>query len=156
VLNKSESLFKWIQSCEIELNFPLTDQNFIFTFIKPVQKDKNMSKKVQEFREYRQEMNKRLLAADNKIIKRIFNLDTNTYVDGALTAREKEMMGLVASMVLRCDDCIKYHLETCFELGLTKDQIMEIFAVANLVGGTIVIPHTRRALEYWDELGSME
>jgi len=115
-----------------------------------------MSEKIQEFRQYRQEMNKRLLAADNKIIKRIFNLDTNTYVDGALTAREKELMGLVASMVLRCDDCIKYHLETCYELKLSKDQIMEVFAVANLVGGTIVIPHTRRALEYWEELESME
>jgi len=115
-----------------------------------------MSKKIQEFRQYREEMNKRLLAADNKIIKRIFNLDTNTYVDGALTAREKEMMGLVASMVLRCDDCIKYHLETCFELKVSKDQILEVFAVANLVGGTIVIPHTRRALEYWEELESME
>jgi len=115
-----------------------------------------MSKKVQEFRKYREEMNKRLLAADNKIIKRIFNLDTNTYVNGALTAREKELLGLVASMVLRCDDCIKYHLETCFELAVTKEQIMEVFAVANLVGGTIVIPHTRRALEYWEELESME
>ncbi len=115
-----------------------------------------MSKKIQEFREYRKEMNKRLLAADNKIIKRIFNLDTNTYVDGALTAREKELMGLVASMVLRCDDCVKYHLETCFELKVSKSQIMEVFAVANLVGGTIVIPHTRRALEYWEELESLE
>jgi len=115
-----------------------------------------MSKKVNEYREYRQKMNKRLLAADNKIIKRIFNLDTNTYVDGALTAREKELLGLVASMVLRCDDCVKYHLEQCFLLKLTKDQIMEVFAVANLVGGTIVIPHTRRALEYWEELESME
>lgn len=115
-----------------------------------------MSKKVDEFRKYREEMNKRLLAADNKIIKRIFNLDTNTYVDGALSAKEKEMLGLVASMVLRCDDCIKYHLETCFKLGLNKDQIMEVFAVANLVGGTIVIPHTRRALEYWEDLESME
>jgi AhpD family alkylhydroperoxidase len=115
-----------------------------------------MSKKVQEFREYRDEMNKRLLAADNKIIKRIFNLDTNTYVDGALSAKEKEMLGLVSSMVLRCDDCVKYHLEQCFKLKLTKDQIMEVFAVANLVGGTIVIPHTRRALEYWEELENME
>ena len=115
-----------------------------------------MSKKVQEFRQYRTEMNKRLLAADNKIIKRIFNLDTNTYVDGALSAREKELLGLVASMVLRCDDCIKYHLETCYELKVTKDQIMEVFAVANLIGGTIVIPHTRRALEYWEELEIME
>ena len=115
-----------------------------------------MQKKVKEFREYREEMNKRLLAADNKIIKRIFNLDTHTYVDGALSKREKELLGLVASMVLRCDDCVKYHLEECFKLRLTKDQIMEVFAVANLVGGTIVIPHTRRALEYWEELESME
>jgi AhpD family alkylhydroperoxidase len=115
-----------------------------------------MSNKIEEFRKYREEMNKRLLAADNKIIKRIFNLDTNTYVDGALTAREKEMMGLVASMVLRCDDCVKYHLEKCFELKLDKAQIMEIFAVAGVVGGTIVIPHTRRGLEYWEELESME
>ena len=115
-----------------------------------------MSQKVKEFREYREEMNKRLLAADNKIIKRIFNLDTNTYVDGALSVKEKELLGLVASMVLRCDDCVKYHLEQCFKLRLTKDQIMEVFAVANLVGGTIVIPHTRRALEYWEELESME
>ncbi len=115
-----------------------------------------MSKKVQEFRQYREKMNKHLLAADNKIIKRIFNLDTNTYVDGALSAREKEMLGLVASMVLRCDDCIKYHLETCYKLRLTRDQIMEVFAVANLVGGTIVIPHTRRALEFWEELEIME
>jgi len=117
---------------------------------------KIMSQKVKEFREYREEMNKRLLAADNKIIKRIFNLDTNTYVDGALSVKEKELLGLVASMVLRCDDCVKYHLEQCFKLRLTKDQIMEVFAVANLVGGTIVIPHTRRALEYWEELESME
>ncbi len=115
-----------------------------------------MSEKIQEFRQYREKMNKRLLAADNKIIKRIFNLDTNTYVDGALSAREKELLGLVASMVLRCDDCIKYHLETCFELKVSKDQIMEVFAVANLVGGTIVIPHTRRALEYWEELESID
>lgn len=97
-------------------------------------------------------MNERLLAADNLIIKRIFNLDTNTYMDGALSSTTKEMLGLVSSMVLRCDDCVKYHLEKCFELGVTKPEILEIFAVANLVGGTIVIPHTRRALEYWEEL----
>ncbi len=111
-----------------------------------------MSQKIKEFREYRAMMNERLLSADNLIIKRIFNLDTNTYVDGALTAKTKEMLGLVSSMVLRCDDCIKYHLEKCYELGITKPEILEIFAVANLVGGTIVIPHTRRALEYWDDL----
>ncbi|HYW96131.1 MAG TPA: carboxymuconolactone decarboxylase family protein, partial [Bacteroidales bacterium] len=97
-----------------------------------------------------------LLAANNKVIKRIFNLDTNTYTDGALPASVKEMLGLVASMVLRCDDCIKYHLEQCYSLGIKKDEILEIFAVANLVGGTIVIPHTRRALEYWEALENMK
>ena len=100
-------------------------------------------------------MNERLLSAENnKIIKRIFNLDTNTYMDGALDTRTKEMLGLVASMVLRCDDCIKYHLIQCHELGVNSEEMMEIFGVANLVGGTIVIPHTRRALEFWEELQS--
>ena len=111
-----------------------------------------MSDQIKEFRDYREKMNERLLAADNKIIKRIFNLDTNTYTDGALSAKVKEMLGLSTSMVLRCDDCIKYHLEKCMELGVTKEELMEIFSVANLVGGTIVIPHTRRALEYWEQL----
>jgi len=115
-----------------------------------------MSKKVKEFREYREKMNTKLLATNNKIIKRIFNLDTNTYMNGALTSREKELMGLAASMVLRCDDCVKYHLEQCFKIGLTRDQIVEAFAVANIVGGTIVIPHTRKALEYWEELEKHE
>lgn len=114
-----------------------------------------MSKSIHEFNEYRQMMNERLLSAENnKVIKRIFNLDTNTYLDGAIDVRTKEMLGLVASMVLRCDDCIKYHLQKCHELGVTGKEIMEIFGVANLVGGTIVIPHTRRALEFWDELQS--
>ena len=100
-------------------------------------------------------MNERLLSAENnKIIKRIFNLDTNTYMDGALDTRTKEMLGLVSSMVLRCDDCIKYHLIQCHEQGVNTEEMMEIFGVANLVGGTIVIPHTRRALEFWEELQS--
>jgi len=112
-----------------------------------------MSDPVAEFRDYRDKMNKKILEQDNKVIKRIYNLDTNTYMDGALPGRIKEMLGLVSSMVLRCDDCIKYHLEQCHKQGLTRDELFEIFAVANLVGGTIVIPHTRRALEYWDLLG---
>ena len=111
-----------------------------------------MTSQIDEFRSYRAQMNERLLAADNKVIKRIFNLDTNTYTDGALSAKVKEMLGLATSMVLRCDDCIKYHLEKCMEYGVTKEELMEIFSVANLVGGTIVIPHTRRALEYWEML----
>jgi len=111
-----------------------------------------MSKLVNDFRTYREAMNEKLLATDHKTIKRIFSLDALTYQDGALPARTKEMLGLVASMVLRCDDCIKYHLEQCFKMDISTDEILEIFAVANVVGGTIVIPHTRRAMEYWTEL----
>jgi AhpD family alkylhydroperoxidase len=115
-----------------------------------------MNEKIIEFREYRKQMNERILAKDNLVIKRLFNLDTNTYAEGALSSKTKEMLGLVASMVLRCDDCVKYHLEQCCELNVTTAEIMEVFAVANIVGGTIVIPHTRRALEYWEALESQK
>ena len=108
-----------------------------------------MSEMVEQFRAYRAKMNERILAADNKVIKRIYNLDTNTYMDGALSSKVKEMLGLATSMVLRCDDCIKH------QYGVTTEELFEIFSVANLVGGTIVIPHTRRALEYWEELQGM-
>lgn len=108
--------------------------------------------KVQEFNDYRSRMNEKILSADNLVLKRLFNLDTNTYEEGALSTQVKEMLGLVASMVLRCDDCVKYHLEKCFKEGVTTKQMFEIFAVANIVGGTIVIPHTRRAVEFWEEL----
>jgi len=97
-------------------------------------------------------MNEKILAADNVVLKRLFNLDTNTYAEGALPVKTKEMLGLVASMVLRCDDCIKYHLEKCKENGVDTAEVFEVFAVANIVGGTIVIPHTRRAVEFWEEL----
>ena len=107
---------------------------------------------LKEYREYRNKMNDKILNANNKVIKRIYNLDTNTYVDGALDAKTKEMLGLATSMVLRCDDCIKYHIEQLFMLGISKDELFEIFSVANLVGGTIVIPHTRRAVEFWEKL----
>lgn len=107
---------------------------------------------VTEFNDYRRQMNEKILAQDNKVLKRFFNLDTNAYQDGALPAKTKELLGLVASMVLRCDDCIRYHLGTCYELGVTRDEIFEVFAIANLVGGSICIPHTRRAVEYWDAL----
>ena len=113
-----------------------------------------MSNLVQEFNDYRTKMNEVILSKDNLVIKRLWNLDTNTYAEGALSTQTKEMLGLVASMVLRCDDCIKYHLGKCQELGITTEQVYEIFAVANIVGGTIVIPHTRRAAEYWEELVS--
>ena len=108
---------------------------------------------VREFNEYRQVMNERLLAApNNKVIKRIFNVDTNAYRKGALDVKTKEMLGLVASMVLKCDDCVYYHLEKSYQQGTTTEEMMELFGIANLVGGTIVIPHTRRALEFWEEL----
>ena len=111
-----------------------------------------MNEKITEFRDYRAKMNEKILAADNKVMKRIYNIDTNTYMEGVLSTKVKEMMGLVSSMVLRCDDCVKYHLEKCHEQGVTTEELFEIFAVANLVGGTIVIPHTRRAVEYWEAL----
>ncbi len=111
-----------------------------------------MSNLIEEFNDYRTKMNEVILSKDNLVIKRLWNLDTNTYAEGALSTQTKEMLGLVASMVLRCDDCIKYHLGKCHELKITTEQMYEIFAVANIVGGTIVIPHTRRAAEYWEEL----
>ena len=107
---------------------------------------------VKAFKDYRQKMNARILDEDNKVIKRIFNLDTNAYAEGALSQKTKEMLGLACSMVLRCDDCIKYHLEKCHELSVTREEVFEIFGISNLVGGTIVIPHLRRAVEFWDEL----
>jgi AhpD family alkylhydroperoxidase len=115
-----------------------------------------MNDQIIEFREFRSKMNERILSQDNLVIKRLFNLDTNTYQEGALSTKTKEMLGLVASMVLRCDDCIKYHLEKCYEQKISTEEMMEVFSVANIVGGTIVIPHTRRAMEYWDMLNGNE
>ncbi len=111
-----------------------------------------MSEMVNQFNDYRARMNQKILSEDNIVLKRLFNLDTNTYTEGELSSKTKEMLGLVASMVLRCDDCVKYHLKKCKELGVTTPELFEIFAVANIVGGTIVIPHTRRAVEFWEEL----
>ena len=111
-----------------------------------------MSDIVKEFNDYRSKMNEKLLTDNNKIIKRIFNLDTNAYAAGALDVKTKELLGLVASAVLRCDDCVKYHLETCFNEGVTKEEVMETLGIATLVGGTIVVPHLRRAYEFWEAL----
>lgn len=113
-----------------------------------------MSEQVNEFNAYRSRMNERILSVDNKVIRRLYNLDTNTYAAGALPVKTKEMLGLVASMVLRCDDCVKYHVEKCKEEGISEEEIFEVFSVASIVGGTIVIPHLRRAVEYWDALNS--
>ena len=107
---------------------------------------------VQEFNEYRSRMNEKILGESNLTLKRFFNLDSIAYQDGALDQKTKELLGLVASMVLRCDDCIRYHLGTCYELGVNRQEVFEVFAIANLVGGSICIPHTRRAVEYWEAL----
>ncbi len=111
-----------------------------------------MPNKVEEFNTYRQKMNDKLLSNDNKVIKRIFNLDTNAFTEGHLPVKTKELLGLVASAVLRCDDCIAYHLETAYKKGVTKEEMMETMSIATLVGGTIVIPHLRRAYEFWEAL----
>ncbi len=110
---------------------------------------------INDFESYRTKMNDRIMETANTNIKRFFALDTTTYADGALDVKTKEMLGLVASMVLRCDDCIKYHLGKCHEAGVNHDEMNEVFMIANLVGGSIVIPHYRRAVEYWDELNSV-
>ncbi len=107
---------------------------------------------IEEFNSYRSEMNEKILGADNLVLKRFFNLDTNTYAAGAIDIKSKEMIGLACSMVLRCDDCIKYHLGKCHEVGLTKDEVFEVFSIATIIGGSIVIPHLRRAVEYWELL----
>ena len=107
---------------------------------------------VREFNEFRSEMNKKILSEDNLVIKRFFNLDTNVYKDGVLSAKVKDMLGLVASLVLRCDDCVRYHIQSCKEKGVKKDEFFEIFSVALVVGGSIVIPHLRRAAAFLDEL----
>lgn len=107
---------------------------------------------LEEFNAYRAKMNEKILAEDNKVIKRFFNLDTNTYAAGELEVKTKEMIGLACSLVLRCDDCIKYHLGKSYEAGLKKEEIFEVFSIAMIIGGSIVIPHLRRAVEYWEVL----
>lgn len=111
-----------------------------------------MKNQVEEFNEYRQKMNDKILGENNKVIKRIFNLDTNAFSEGALDVKTKELLGLVASTVLRCDDCVKYHLESSFKEGISREEVMETLSIGTLIGGTIVIPHLRRAFEYWEEL----
>lgn len=107
---------------------------------------------VQQFNDYRSKMNDKILESDSLIIKRIFNLDTNAYQAGALDVRSKELIGLTCSLVLRCDDCVKYHLGKAHEVGLTTAEVNEAMGIATLIGGTIVVPHLRRAFEYWEEL----
>jgi len=107
---------------------------------------------VQDFNAYRSKMNDKIMASESLIIKRIFNLDTNAYTEGHLDLKSKELIGLTCSLVLRCDDCVKYHLGKCKEVGLTTEEVNEAMGISTLIGGTIVIPHLRRAFEYWEEL----
>jgi AhpD family alkylhydroperoxidase len=108
--------------------------------------------RVREFTEFRQRMNERILGQDNQVVRRFFALDTQTYKAGALDLRTKELLGLVASMVLRCDDCISYHIAQCKDAGINRDEFFEAFSVALVVGGSIVIPHLRRAVDFLDRL----
>ncbi len=108
--------------------------------------------RIRAFTEYRQRMNERILSEDNQVVRRFFALDTQTYRAGALDVKTKELLGLVASMVLRCDDCISYHVAQCREAGASREEMFETFSVALVVGGSIVIPHLRRAVDFLDQL----
>lgn len=108
--------------------------------------------RVAEFTAFRRRMNDRILAEDNQVVRRFFALDTQTYKPGALDAKTKELLGLVASLVLRCDDCISYHVAQCKECGVTREEFFEVFGVGLVVGGSIVIPHLRRAVDFLDQL----
>ncbi len=105
-----------------------------------------------EFNAYRKKMNERILAEPNQVVRRFFALDTQTYQAGALDVKTKELLGLVASLVLRCDDCISYHVAQCKAAGVQRDEFFETFSVGLVVGGSIVIPHLRRAVDFLDEL----
>ena len=107
---------------------------------------------IQEFREFRERMNARILGAENLDIRRFFALDSRVYEEGALSTKTKELLGLVASLVLRCDDCITYHIARCSEEGVTENEFFEAFSVGLVVGGSIVIPHLRRAVDTMDTL----
>jgi AhpD family alkylhydroperoxidase len=113
-----------------------------------------MAGKLEEFRRFRERMNERILEAGNLEIKRFFALDGRTYEAGALDVKTKELLGLVASMVLRCDDCVTYHMVRCKEEGVSNDEFFEAFTVGLVVGGSIVIPHLRRAVDTLDELSA--
>jgi AhpD family alkylhydroperoxidase len=108
--------------------------------------------RIKEFTEFRQRLNERILGQDNQVVRRFFALDTQTYKAGALDLKTKELLGLVASMVLRCDDCISYHIAQCKEAGVNRDEFFEAFSVALVVGGSIVIPHLRRGVDFLDQL----
>jgi AhpD family alkylhydroperoxidase len=110
--------------------------------------------RVAGFAAFRQRMNERILEHDNQVVRRFFALDTQTYKPGVLDVKTKELLGLVASLVLRCDDCISYHVGQCREAGVNRDEFFEAFSVGLVVGGSIVIPHLRRAVDFLDQLES--
>ena len=110
---------------------------------------------LEEFRKFRERMNAEILGENNLVIKRFFALDTRTYEAGALDVKTKELLGLVASLVLRCDDCVTYHLTRCREEGVSRPEIFETLSVGLVVGGSIVIPHLRRAVDRWSDLEKM-
>jgi AhpD family alkylhydroperoxidase len=116
--------------------------------------DKTGNDRIAEFTAFRQRMNERILAEPNQVVRRFFALDTQTYQAGALDVKTKELLGLVASLVLRCDDCISYHVAQCKEAGVNRDEMFEAFSVGLVVGGSIVIPHLRRAVDFLDKLES--
>jgi AhpD family alkylhydroperoxidase len=111
-----------------------------------------MSERIRDFTAFRQRMNERILGQDNQVIRRFFALDTQTYKAGALDVKTKELLGLVASLVLRCDDCISYHVAQCVEAGVSEEEFFEVFSVGLVVGGSIVIPHLRRAVDFLDQM----
>lgn len=113
-------------------------------------------KSLEEFRKYREKMNEKILAADNLDLKRFFSLDSAVYREGALDVRTKELLGLVASAVLRCNDCILYHLIRCAEEGLEDKEIHEALSIALIVGGSITIPHVRYAFQMIEEIREKE
>lgn len=115
-----------------------------------------MSKQLEQFKAYRRRMNENILGCDHLGIKRFFNLDTKAYEDGALDGRTKELLGLVASTVLRCNDCIDYHLIQCLRLGFSDAELHDGLNVALVVGGSIVIPHLRHAFDTIEQLRAME
>ena len=112
-----------------------------------------MTDKLKEFKDYRAKMNERILSEDNRVVKRVFSVDSLVFsADSSLPKSTKELLGLVSSLVLRCDDCVKYHIEESVKSGMTHEQIVEAMSVGLVVGGTIVIPHMRRAVEFLDEV----
>jgi AhpD family alkylhydroperoxidase len=130
----------------------ITTRNPAAKKVKTAQDDRVKPDRIKDFTEFRQRMNERILAEDNQVVRRFFALDTQTYRDGALDVKTKELLGLVASLVLRCDDCISYHIAQCRDAGVNREEFFETFSVGLVVGGSIVIPHLRRAVDFLDQL----